>query len=187
MIFSSYSYIKLFNFSEVIPRLCVRRIVIEDGQLVLNEWRDGSGIAFLLGGRVEFGESIIDALPREMLEETAVPTQVGRLIYFSENVFTSQRGEQYHEYGYYFLVHPERPFCPQDAELPHPDDPQLVIKRVPLTEGGLANVWPLFLRHHLLQDFAEGFANAPRFIYSHDEPETHIESKLFAAAVMQKS
>jgi ADP-ribose pyrophosphatase YjhB (NUDIX family) len=55
-------------------------------------WRDGSGSALLLmqrsdngawglpGGYVEIGESVVEAAAREVVEETGVRVEVGRLV-----------------------------------------------------------------------------------------------------------
>lgn len=152
----------------------VRAIVIEEGELVVTEWRDQS-VSFLLGGRVDYGEHLLDSLHREMREEADVAITVSKLAYFSENVFTAGNGREYHEYGYYFLVQPERPICPQ-GPIPNPDSSQLIIRRAPLTAVGLANTWPRFLAHYLPQDVANRFAAAPRFLFNRDRPDGQNQS-----------
>lgn len=159
----------------------VRGIIIEEGRLVLTEWISKRW-SFLIGGRIDFGESIMMALHREIMEETAATVTVEKLVYFSENVFTNPRGVEYHEYGYYFWVRPDRIICPNNSVIPNPDSERLIIRRTPLTPAGLANIWPPFLRDYLPRDVANDFAECPRFLYSHGEESLTEESQALAAA-----
>ncbi len=60
----------------------VTGIVIEDSQiLLLDQDTDGDRSWSLPGGKVEPGESLEEALKREMREETGVEIEVGRLLY----------------------------------------------------------------------------------------------------------
>ncbi|WP_327376583.1 NUDIX hydrolase [Streptomyces sp. NBC_01216] len=64
----------------------VTGIVIEDGKvLLLNQDTDGPRTWSLPGGKVEDGETLEDALVREMREETGVEVEVGRLLYLCDN------------------------------------------------------------------------------------------------------
>jgi ADP-ribose pyrophosphatase YjhB (NUDIX family) len=65
----------------------VTGIVIEDDQiLLLNQDTEGPRSWSLPGGKVEDGESLSQALVREMLEETGVEVEVGRLLYVCDVV-----------------------------------------------------------------------------------------------------
>ncbi|WP_381792883.1 NUDIX domain-containing protein [Streptomyces niveus] len=65
----------------------VTGIVIEDGQiLMLDQDTDGSRSWSLPGGKVENGETLEEALVREMREETGVDVEVGRLLYVCDHV-----------------------------------------------------------------------------------------------------
>lgn len=65
----------------VIP--CVGAVVI-DGQgrllLIRRGHEPGAGLWSIPGGRIETGETDAEALVREMLEETSLTVQVGRLL-----------------------------------------------------------------------------------------------------------
>ena len=58
---------------------------------------------YLPGGRPEFGETLRDALKREMLEELGAEVAVGRLAFVIENFF-GHASERHHSIGLYFLM-----------------------------------------------------------------------------------
>ncbi|MFF3359157.1 NUDIX domain-containing protein [Streptomyces sp. NPDC002917] len=61
-------------------------IVIEDGRILLLEQdTDGSRRWSLPGGKAENGETLKEALIREMREETGAEIEVGRLLYLCDN------------------------------------------------------------------------------------------------------
>ncbi|MFE3601336.1 NUDIX domain-containing protein [Streptomyces sp. NPDC059142] len=65
----------------------VTGIVIEDDRiLLLDQDTDGPRSYSLPGGKVEDGETLEQALIREMREETGVDVEVGRLLYLCDNV-----------------------------------------------------------------------------------------------------
>lgn len=159
----------------------VRALIFEDGELVLTEWKSRRW-SFLIGGRIDFGESILTALHREIREETGTAVDVEKLVYFSEHIFKNGKGQEYHEYGYYFLVHPDRIICPGGVVIPNPDSERLIIRRAPLTREGLENIFPRFLRDYLPRDYAEGFTNCPHFLYTRDAENVTEEKQALAAA-----
>ncbi len=163
--------------------IVVRAIIIEDGQVVVTEWLSKRW-AFLIGGRVDFGESIMNALHREVQEEIGAVVMVDKLAYFSELVFNHPDGREFHEYGYYFLVEADRVICENGRILPNPDSEKLIIRRADISKEGLENFWPQFMRDYLPQDYANGFADCPRFLYSQDEEKGTVESKEMAAAFL---
>jgi ADP-ribose pyrophosphatase YjhB (NUDIX family) len=64
-------------------RVRVTGIVIEDGRiLLLNQDVPGTGRSWSLpGGKLEDGETLAEALVREMKEETGLDVDLGRLLY----------------------------------------------------------------------------------------------------------
>lgn len=75
------------------PEVCVGAIAVDDGHLLLV--RRGRGPAAgewsVPGGRVEPGETLAEAVVRELLEETGVEGVCGRLIGCAERI-----GDGYH-------------------------------------------------------------------------------------------
>lgn len=145
----------------------VRGLIFQDDHLLVTQWRT-DGVAFPIGGRVEFGEPLIETLHREVREETGAEITAYRLVYFAENIFTGDNGLHYHEYGWYFWVEADRPVCQLDEIIPNPDHPDLIIRYLSLSEEGLRNFWPSFLRQYLPADWPERFAGAPRYLHSRD-------------------
>lgn len=152
----------------------VRGLIFRDDHLLITQWRT-RGDTFPIGGRVEFGEPLIASLRREVREETGAEITIHKLLYFGENIFTNHKGVQYHEYGWYFLVAPDREICTLDAVIPNPDHPDLVIRYVKVDDAHLHNFWPRFLRRFLPGDLARGFAQNPRHIFAQDERNGEVE------------
>ena len=78
-------------------------ILRQDRLLVMRDC--DSPIFYLPGGRVMMGETALDALHRELLEELHLPIEVERPLWFHENFFRlAQTGEPFHELGLYYLA-----------------------------------------------------------------------------------
>lgn len=70
------------------PELCVGAVVVHDGALLLVERGRGAGVGLLSvpGGRVELGETMADAVVRELAEETALAGRVVRELGWVERI-----------------------------------------------------------------------------------------------------
>jgi ADP-ribose pyrophosphatase YjhB (NUDIX family) len=58
----------------------VSAVIVDEGGRMLLQQRTDNGRWGLPGGAVEFGESIVEALHREVREETGLAIEIGRLI-----------------------------------------------------------------------------------------------------------
>jgi ADP-ribose pyrophosphatase YjhB (NUDIX family) len=80
----------------------VGAIIVHDRKLLV-EQNLKDGYCFVPGGRVEYGESAIEVITRELREELGEDIEVGRMVIMSDNEFEIH-GERYHEAAPYFLV-----------------------------------------------------------------------------------
>lgn len=81
----------------------VAGVALHDKQVLLNRF-EGQHYWFLPGGRVEMGETSIEALRREMLEELQEEVQVGRLLWIVESFFGGVEEKNYHELAFYYVM-----------------------------------------------------------------------------------
>ena len=59
---------------------------------------------YSIGGAVELGESVEDAVRREVLEECGVELEIDRLLVVYQNFFRGDDGHDWHEIAFYFLM-----------------------------------------------------------------------------------
>lgn len=103
-------------------RVRVGAVIVRDSVIVLVEYDDDkSGRHFNLpGGGVNEGETLHDALRREILEETCMEIDVGRLLLVWEYV-PPRQAKKYgprHEIGLVFLCKPHSGSEPRLPEVP---------------------------------------------------------------------
>lgn len=70
------------------PEVCVGAIVVDEGRLLLVQrgHDPGRGLWSVPGGRVELGETLSEAVERELLEETGIRGQCGPLVGWLERI-----------------------------------------------------------------------------------------------------
>ncbi len=77
-------------------KLCVRAIIEHDGRLLaVKNAVEGRDFFCLPGGGVEQGESLLEALEREIVEELGVRPVIGRLLYVQQLSNFGGSGERY--------------------------------------------------------------------------------------------
>ena len=142
-------------------QIVARGLIFREDHLLVTQWKDG--YAFPIGGRVEHGETLNDAVPREVYEETGARGRLGKLLYFVEH-FWHKDDIDWHELGWFYLFETDDEICPLGAQLPNPDHPDLIIRWMPVSDVPTAFVLPRFLNHYLLDDYRSGFRDAPRHV-----------------------
>jgi 8-oxo-dGTP diphosphatase len=76
--------------AEIIQRVAAKAVIVNDGNvLVLREsgkYEEGTNVGKydLPGGRINLGESVFDALKREVKEECGIEVEIGQPIYVGE-------------------------------------------------------------------------------------------------------
>lgn len=119
---------------------------VKDGHVLALEGHDRSrGLDFLraIGGGIEFGETAVEALGREFMEELGVSLQDAEPLGVFENIFTYE-GEAGHEIAHVFAVTcAELDAVPLDAELRILDEGSPV-RWVPIAdiESGIRVLFP---------------------------------------------
>ncbi|MEM8860071.1 MAG: NUDIX domain-containing protein, partial [Chloroflexota bacterium] len=76
--------------------IIVRAILVEDGKVVVVKWQKPdhtppAEAGLLIGGRVEYGEELTEALVREVKEETGVDVKIEKLLYTHQQIYVSRR------------------------------------------------------------------------------------------------
>jgi ADP-ribose pyrophosphatase YjhB (NUDIX family) len=104
-----------FDSGDARFNLRVAGIALHDNRVLLNRFDKHW---FLPGGRVEMGETSLEALRREMQEELEEEVMVGRLLWVAESFFTGVEEKNYHELAFYYLME-----LAPDAPIAHATEP----------------------------------------------------------------
>jgi ADP-ribose pyrophosphatase YjhB (NUDIX family) len=86
--------------------ICIRAIIQNKGKILVC-FHKKKGYYFFPGGHLEFGESISDALFREVKEELGIKIKKFSLIGLVDN-FYEEEGKKHHEINLVFHVIPEK-------------------------------------------------------------------------------
>lgn len=101
-------------------RIAVRGIVYKNNKILAVQHKkpDGTPVDFWAtpGGGLDFGESLIDGLKREMVEETGVIPKVGRLLFTQQFVWEKRTGTLEEQLEFFFLVENAEDYTNIDLE-----------------------------------------------------------------------
>jgi len=108
----------------------------------------------LPGGRVEFLETSLETIARELGEELGLNCQIIRLLWHTENFF-EHNSKKFHELANYFLVSfVDEPAIESETDFEGIEESvDLIFRWVPLSAIGGYNLYPKFL--------TEGLNNLP--------------------------
>jgi len=82
-------------------------IIRHEGKILLVNTRS-SGKWFFPGGEVEIGESLEDAIKREVLEETGIEIKVEKFLTFKESFFYyDPLDKAWQNYGFFYICKPK--------------------------------------------------------------------------------
>ena len=110
--------------SRLVWRPAVYAVIVNDGQALLIKSRHG-GKYYLPGGGVDAGERIVDALKREVREETGVEVDVEGFAHFVEDFFYYDPLDgAYHSLLFYYYCSPKTLSLLDDTEVDDEDAEQ---------------------------------------------------------------
>ena len=128
-------------------RNIIKAIIIEDGKILLSKCQYSSNEELCYqfnGGGQEAGDTFIDALKREILEELGAQIDVGKLVwireYIGKNHEFANSDFNVHQIEYYFMCKLLSPIDFNKAT--HVDKRQIGVEWVPLTNFKNYVVYP---------------------------------------------
>jgi len=123
-------------------------LIIRDGKLLVAKNADYD-VYYPIGGGIELGESSVDAVKREVFEETGRKLEIDRLAFTSER-FMEVGGQKYHEIGFYYLMRDNyNPAIPDGTTT---DIAKETLHWLPLRQLKYLNIVPEFLKTKALDD-----------------------------------
>jgi 8-oxo-dGTP pyrophosphatase MutT (NUDIX family) len=125
-----------------VPRVSVRALVLDGDDVIAVENAAAPGKLHMPGGGVEHGETMLDALRRELREELEIGAASAEYLLAIENKFDTYLGV-FHCVEHVFVVTPDG--------RPHAGEPELTMHRLPLATIGEASFYPAAFRDLLAQ------------------------------------
>lgn len=131
-------------------RVCVRGIIYKNGKLFCQQLKDKAGqpkdFWCTPGGGLDLGETLIDGLRREMVEETGVEPKIGRLLFvqqFSDNNKGNLTHDETEQMEFFFHIENPEDYEVIDEKASHFD---AEIARCQFVNPATENILPKFLK-----------------------------------------
>jgi ADP-ribose pyrophosphatase YjhB (NUDIX family) len=145
-------------------RNSVKAIIIQDGRLLVLRKKDNGGTYTVLpGGGQNHGETLHQALKREVFEEIGAKVKIGRLLhireYLSEKHGFALEDRNIHQVEFLFKCKLAEKYQPKNGDIPDPH--QEGVAWVGLEQLDEANFYPVRLRE-VLKDLKH--SNAPVYL-----------------------
>jgi ADP-ribose pyrophosphatase YjhB (NUDIX family) len=135
-------------------RVATRGIIFKDGKLLCQRLKPGtSGVTrdfwCAPGGGLDIGESLIDGLHREMIEETGITPRIGKLLFIQQ--FSEDGTKEQMEY-FFHIQNPEDYHAIDLATTTHGE---LEIEHVEFIDPAAHTVLPAFLKDVDIQGYID--------------------------------
>lgn len=147
-------------------RIGVRGIAYRDGKLlsVLHKDHDGNPVDFwaIPGGGLDPNESLEAGVSREMVEETGVAPQVGRLLFVQQFAYTTRSGAVREQLEFFF--HLENPEEYQTIDLTATTHGVSELADIAWIDPKTCNILPAFLRTLDLDEYLT--TNMPVYVWN---------------------
>lgn len=138
----------LFKTDEYICGLRVAALIVRDNKVLVQKEKDSDDYA-LPGGHVKVGETLTDALIREISEEADLSIECRRLLW-SEECFWNWNGKKAHHIVFYYLSELCDNFnIPQDEFIPQRDNSNVLIGWMPIYRLQSITIYPEFLKNQI--------------------------------------
>ena len=139
----------IFSTDEYSCDLRTAAVLVKNNKILVQRDRQGNEYA-LPGGHVKIGETLVDGLIREMMEETGVKIECKRLLW-SEECFFEWKGKQAHNISFYYLIE----LC-ENYEIPdndefvsQQDNYNVVFGWMPIEQLQNVIIYPEFLKQEI--------------------------------------
>ncbi|MBX7255005.1 MAG: NUDIX domain-containing protein [Candidatus Hydrogenedentes bacterium] len=138
------------------PRVRVAAVIVEDGKLLMVRHVKGNESYWLLpGGGVDYGESLTEALERELVEEASVKIRVGDLVLANDSIAPDRSR---HTVNLYFEAEIVSGVIQRGI-----DERVVEVRFIPLDELSSIRVFP-DVREPLLKAIACGFTGTETYL-----------------------
>lgn len=147
-------------------RIAVRGVAYENGKILSVLHRDHAGnpanFWAIPGGGLNPGESLIDGLYREMIEETNVAPKIGRLLFVQQFAFENRLGEVREELEFFFQL--DNPEDYRTVELSETTHGTIELADCAFVDPRHTNVMPEFFQTIDIQSYCT--SEQPVFIWN---------------------
>ena len=140
----------LFHGEQGVCHVRVAGVLLRNDRLLAQGVRGQNEYA-LIGGHLQFGETLEAALIREFREETGAEIRCQRLLWTEENFWT-WNGVKAHNLAFYYLIDCNDAAFPEDFT-PSRDNDQVIFGWLPLEHLPNYNLYPAFLKEEIFRLF----------------------------------
>lgn len=138
----------LFETDKYICGLRVAALIVRDNKVLVQKEK-GSDDYALPGGHAKAGETLTDALIREISEEAGITIECRRLLW-SEECFWKWNGKKAHHIVFYYLAGLcENSAIPEDEFIPQRDNCNVLIGWMPIEQLKSITIYPEFLKDEI--------------------------------------